>query len=192
MEEEVLVLIQGNMKTVNKLLQEVNDTLGPEETEFEKDPKLKLNIPSGYIRTVYDFRTRLPCVKDKVLQYNIAYQLQLSDFFSWLLTRTNVSLTVREMLIKYGIVLMGSIAESLLVIFTTKNISFENKLRRLLGARKITQNTNDELKWLWDARLAIHPFELKQREYNKYKDEHFDRAVITVRTLLNELNRTCR
>jgi len=192
MEEELLLLLQGKMKTANDILQEVNDTLGPNETDYDKDPKLQLKIPTGYIRTAYDFRLRLACVKDKVLQYNIAYQLQLSDFFSWLLTRTNVSLTVREMLIKYGLVLMGSIAEALLVNFTTKNVSFEKKLKRLLDNKKITQKSFNELKWLWDTRLAIHPFELIQREYNKYKDTDYDRAIIAVRNLLNELNITCR
>lgn len=107
---------------INLLHQELNDILGPNETELDKDPRLKLKIPHGFIRPVYDFRIRLKCIKDKTLQYNLAYQLQLSDFFSWLLTRTNISLSVREMLIKYEIVLLSAIAEALTVNFETHNV----------------------------------------------------------------------
>jgi hypothetical protein len=191
MEEAIKESLIKKMKTVNTLLQEVSDTLGPDEFELEIPHELKLRIPRGYLRPAIHFRRKLLCVKDLNLKCNISYQLLLSDLFSWLLNRTDIAYTAREMLIKYEIVLMASIAETLRVIFTTKNISFEKGLERLLNNGKISPNTEAEICWLWKTRMDIHLFEIQVQEFRKYEDEHFNRAVFAVRTMLAELNKNC-
>jgi hypothetical protein len=182
-------ILVEKMLTVNTLLQEVNDTLGPNESELEKE--LKLRFPRGYIRTANDFRKRLICVKNSTLKSNIAYQLMLSDLFSWLINRTDLFGTVKEMLIKYEVANMASIAETLTVIFTSKNKSLKDRLQMLLKNDKITGDTAKEVWWLWKFRQGIHLFEIAEQEYNKYEEQHFDRAAITVRRLLDELNTKC-
>lgn len=190
MEKEQLYEMFSKM---NNLHQELNDILGTTETDLDKDSKLKLKIPTGYIRPVYDFRIRLKCVKDKVTQYNIAYQLQLSDFFSWVLNRTNISLSVREMLIKYEIVLLSAIAETLAVVSTSdKDMSFKDRIALLKTMGLISENTQDELNWLWKTRRPIHLYLLNEKEYGNYKDDDFNKAVFAVRNLLDELNYACK
>jgi hypothetical protein len=134
---------------------------------------------------------RLKCVKDSTAQSNIAYQLMMSDLFSWLLNRTDITLTVKEMVIKYEIVIMASIAETLTVIFTTKSKSFKARLPILVSNDKISPETAVELNWMWDFRTGIHLFELDETEHNKYDETHFDRATMTVRKLVDELNLIC-
>jgi hypothetical protein len=189
MEEQAMLMLYEKFSSINSMLQETHNILGPTETELDKDSKLKLRIPRGYIRTVYDFRQRLNCITDKVLKYNIAYQLQLSDFYSWILTRTDIGLSVREMLIKWGIILVASNADSLTAIFTTKNMPFKDRLKRLVKSEKISQSVQEEMIWLWDTRDAVHPHKQNKKEYNKYGDAHYNRAVIAVRDLLIELNK---
>ena len=67
MEEKEKTVLREHFKTINNLHQKLNDILGPEETELYKDPYLKLRIPTGYIRPVYDFRSRLSCVQDRIM-----------------------------------------------------------------------------------------------------------------------------
>lgn len=90
MEDILKQKLYDDFSTMNALLQKLNDILGPDETQLDKDPRLKIRIPTVYIRSVDDFCSRLSCVKDGILRRNLAYQLQLSDFFSWVLTRTDV------------------------------------------------------------------------------------------------------
>ena len=180
------------MATVNTLLQEVNNALGPEENELEKLRHMKLRFPRGYIRTAEYFRFRLACVKDETTKSNIAYQLMLSDVFSWLLNRTDVFGPTKGMIIKYEIAIMSSIAETLLVIFSPKNKkTFKERLKYLTQNDKVSRDTAKEIWWLWGFRNGIHLFELIAKEHNKYDETHFDKAVIGVRTLIDELEAKC-
>jgi hypothetical protein len=191
MEESIKQELIAKMKSINTLLQEVNDVLGCDEPELKIPSELKLRFPRGYIRPASTFRSRLTCMKDLTHKYNISYQLMLSDLFTWLLNRTDIALTIREMIIKYEIVLMASVAETLKDVFASERLSFPKGLLRLLSSKKISPNTFSEANWLWNTRVAIHPFELNQIEHKKYDDAQFDRAVFAVRNMLKELNTTC-
>ena len=190
MEQSVKDSLIEKMGTANQLLQEINDALGRETSEIEKD--LKLRFPRGYIRTADEFRNMFQCVKDDTMKSNIAYQLILSDVFSWLLNRTDLFGTSKEMLIKYEIALMSSVAESLLVIFAIGEKSYRSRLAYLVNNKIITRKVGIELWWLWKFRKGIHLFEIDVKEHQKYKEEHFDRAVIAVRNMVHELNTKCK
>lgn len=178
-----------SMKNANDTLQVVTYFLRHSgETDLTG---LKLRIPTEIIRTVRYFKLRLGCVKNPVLQKNLAYQLQLSDFFFWLLERTNISYSVREMIIKYSIVIMGSVAESLTFEVVGKKLrGFNDRVDFLRNKGMISDDCVKELKWLWVIRGGIHPFELTHKEFDKYKAHEFKRAFDATRALLDELNRT--
>jgi hypothetical protein len=141
------------------------------------------------MRTACEFRKKLRCVEDLTVKANISYQLVFSDFFSWLLNRTDIAFTVREMVIKYEIILMASIAEQLKAVFS--NDSFMKGINKLCKDGKISSKTDTELSWLWETRKGIHLYKLDTTEHNKYSDFDFDRAVIAVRSFMDELNVSC-
>jgi hypothetical protein len=88
MEKAVEESLISKMRSVNSLLQEVNDTLGPEVTEFEKISDMRLRFPRGYIRTADDFRKRLNLKSaslndsQKQIQLSINKSVNNSDFNS--------------------------------------------------------------------------------------------------------------
>jgi len=76
----------------------------------------KIQLPRGLIKTVHeitDFYKLYQIVKDRTLVRNIAYTFQYISFIDWLLDKTDICLTVREQTIKYGIVAVYSIIESI-------------------------------------------------------------------------------
>jgi hypothetical protein len=70
MDASELKALMEQMVIANKTIQLVNDKLGPDETTYDKDwhySRFKVNIPARYIRTVSEFRQRLKCINDDVL-----------------------------------------------------------------------------------------------------------------------------
>ncbi len=183
-EEELIVAIDE----INERLQAVNDYLGPNNHE-----SARIRFPRGYLRTCAHHRTKYSFLKDKTLQSNIAYAKMTTDIFRWMLNRTDVSLTAREMLIKQGISIMGSVAEAVLkAIFEGRpgggnKQSFNKRIERLHEQQRLKDKTKAELEWLWDVRNNVHLMLLDEREYNKYSIRDYNRAILALRALRVEL-----
>ena len=163
---------------INEKIQSVNDYLG--DRDFDE---ARLRFPRGYLRSCATHRGKYNFLEDKVLQRNISYAKLTTDIFRWLLNRTDISMVAREMLIKQGISIMGSVAESV-VKTVLKGLpgggnkqNFGKKVETLLLMEKIDEETRDELTWLWDTRGNIHLMLLEEPEYNKYTLEQYNRAV---------------
>ena len=82
---------------------------------------------------------------------------------------------------------MASIAETILTIFSSEK-SYNARVNDLLKREKIDATAAEELKWLWEFREGVHLFLIKDKEYNKYKAEHFNRAKKAVKQLIRQLN----
>jgi hypothetical protein len=185
--------LKNTIKQVNTSIQEINNFIGPDDPDQFDGSDFMIGLPIGYIRTAEYFRQQIPFIKDKDLSSNIAYTLQLSDFYCWLFNRTNIDLTVREMLIKNGLMLMASICETI-AVYVTKGIigkshAFCARIDRMITEELIDKDLAIELKDLWTKRKGIHLYELDKAEFNKYKYDDYSSAVILTHRLIDTYNR---
>ncbi|UKN00209.1 hypothetical protein K6119_10740 [Paracrocinitomix mangrovi] len=179
--------LEEKVNEVSALLKEISKYIGASTEDIDR--KYKIEFPRGYIRTAEQFRLKLTCIEDYTTKTNIAYQLMLSDLFTWLLNRTDIFGTVKEMIIKYQIAIMGSIVETITKQYVPSNKKgFTKRIDKMVEEEIITEHIGDECKWLWEIRTGIHLFELSEQEYGKYKSEHFDRATLAARALISHLN----
>lgn len=104
----------------------------------------------------------------------------LSDSIQWLLVRTDIASTAKEMLIKLYIVLVGSIVEACLkdTLKGKCGGSYCTKSKFLHEQKIITQKLNDDLDYIWDLRCKIHLIDIPSREYeNDYSINNLKRCV---------------
>ncbi len=163
---------------INERIQAVHDYLGDRNHE-----QARIRFPRGYLRTCAHHRGKYAFLNDKVLQSNIAYAKMTTDIFRWLLNRTDISLTAKEMLIKQGISIIGAVAESVVKTVLAgrpgggNKQNFKKRVETLFSTGTITQELKTELEWLWNTRNDVHLMLLDEREYNKYNITHYNRAV---------------
>lgn len=145
------------------VLQEIQGITGRESVE-----EAIVRFPRGFLRPAAVQRARFPFIDDDDLKANLAYTLILSDAVYWLLIRTDIAATAREMLIKLFIFLGGAMIESI-----TKNYlyglcgrGFRDRNQYLVDAGIITPQLKTDLDWVWDMRNNMHLFLLEEREYN--------------------------
>lgn len=120
------------LKTISKELSDLENFLRengvnvPEEN-ITLTPYEKIWIPSGYIRTVsyYTEKYKLyKLIEDEIIVKNIAYSLQTSDFFNYILNRFRIELSVKKVFYKYAIINIFSIIEAILYGIVKKCHSF--------------------------------------------------------------------
>lgn len=90
------------------LLQAIQDYLGRKPHEAAR-----VRFPRGYLRTASTLRKRFDFIENKELKSNLAYTLILSDVILWVLHRTDIAGTARDMLIKLFLFLGGTLIESI-------------------------------------------------------------------------------
>ena len=174
------------VERIGRDLQKLEDQL-----KASADERTEIRLPRGFIRTAYYFRKRYWFVNDENLRANIAYALILSDVYRWMLNRTGLIGTAREMLIKEGICLMGCLAESITKI-TLHGICGKNygtRVNKMRELKIIDAELQSKLKWLWKYRNREHLFLLEDREYQRYTLEHYNEAIRTIEGLRSSLAR---
>lgn len=171
---------------VGDKLQQIQDYLGQNPAGEHK-----VRFPRGFLRTANHFRNKLFFLDDRDVRDNLAYALILSDVYRWITNRTDLFGIAREMIIKSGIVLSGSIAETMIVEYTRGKINrqhgFCRRCDRMVADRIISGQLGEELKWLWEIRGGIHIYEVGEREYERYSMADYNRSIYTLRTLREEL-----
>lgn len=173
-------------KKVSNLAQEIQDYLGERNVD-----EGKIKFPYGFIRSADHFRRRFSFLDDHTLQTNIAYTLMLSDVLRWALNRMHVVGTVKEMLAKQVICIMGGVAESTTKQYLRGQVGnqagYKVRTRKLVDIGAIHQELQLELDWLWDTRMNEHLFLVGEREYQKYSIRESNRAVKAIRSLRDSL-----
>jgi hypothetical protein len=168
------------------LLQEIQDYLGKQHMEAGE-----VRFPRGYIRTAEEGRRRVAFIRDYTLRTNLSYTLMLSDVYSWILRRTDLAATAREMVIKAALFLGGSIAESILVGYYTgvlgRNQKYKKRTARLVSDGIVSEKVKHDLDWLWDMRNRQHLFLAEAREIDHYGNEDYLRAAVALRALVDGL-----
>lgn len=171
------------------LLQSIQDCVG---RDFSRQAKVR--FPRGYIRKAEEARRRLAFLKDRKLQSNIAYTMQLADVQHWLMMRTDLSGMAKEMVIKLQIFLLGTIVESVTKAYLRGQCggNFARRAAYLHEHGIVSEALRDDIVWLWDIRNHMHLFQLEEIEWlaNTYTVASHNKAVRTFRKLLAALNET--
>jgi len=175
------------VEIVDEHIQHIQDYLGQDNHAAGK-----IRFPRKFIRTADHFRKELAFIKDDNIRDNLAYALIQSDVYRWLTNRTDLFGTAKEMVMKSGIALMGSICETMAIDGTKgiigKKHSFCERCNRMVDKGFISENLKDELHWLWETRAAIHIYEINHREHEKYKMTDYNRAIKATRGLRDALD----
>jgi len=156
------------------------------------NPSAKVRFPRGFLRTASEQRSRLHFVDEIDLKSNLAYCLILSDTIHWLLTRTDISATAKEMLIKLHIFIGGTLIESITTNYLkgvrTPKKNYKLRTQSLVNLGIIDTTLKEDLDWIWDTRNNMHLFGLTEREYiNEYNSSSQSRAANAFRKLVEIL-----
>jgi hypothetical protein len=158
--------------------------------------RTKVRFPRGVLRTATYFREKFWFIRSENLRRNIAYTLILSDVYRWVLNRNDLWGTPREMLIKEGVCLVGSLAESItkdaLRGVCSKNTGYKARIKKLRELDAIDGKLQANLEWLWDYRNREHLFLVDEWEYGHYKLQHYNKAILTLRGLRDGLDKYFR
>jgi len=169
------------------LLQEIQNYVG---RDFSKSAKVR--FPRGFIRKALEGRGKISFVKDANLRSNISYTMLLSDIQHWLLIRTDLSGTAKEMIIKLQMFLLGSIIESLTKVYLKGRCggNFCKRTAYLKDHSFISQELQTEIDWLWDMRNKMHLFLVDNSEWQSadYTVANHNRAVQAFKALLEKLS----
>lgn len=155
------------------------------EREYRTDAKIR--FPRGWIRKAPELRKRFWFFEGDALKRNLSYQLIFSDVLMWLLNRTDIFGSAKEMVIKEGICLFASQCETMLKVYCGQNVAkkkgYAGRVEWLHEQQIIDNRGKDELLWLWDARAASHVFLVEHREHEKYAITDYNRARKAYRVL---------
>ena len=169
-------------------LQRLEDRL-----KLDGDRKCKVRFPRGFLRTADHFRKRWWFIRDDTLRRNLAYSLILSDVYRWLMNRTDLWGTAREMIIKEGVCLVGAVVESVtkdaMQKHCGKQTGFKKRTAKMAELGVITPALQGSLDALWDWRNREHLFMLDRWEYQEYTLAHYNGAIITLRQLREALEK---
>ena len=170
------------VREAGELLQQIQDYVG---REFHKQAKVR--FPRGFLRTAQQARTRIPFLPDSNFKSNLSYAMMLSDVQHWLLARTDISGTAKEMVIKLQIFLLGTMAESISKVHLHGKCggNYKRRTEYMFEQKMLTWQVKEELDWLWDMRNLMHLFQVDEHEWlsTNYTVMNHNRAVKALRSL---------
>ena len=211
--------VSQELNSIEDFLRENGIDIPNQNITLESDEKIW--IPRGYIRTVqyYEHKYRLhDLLGDEILAKNIAYALQASDFFNYMLNRFRIELSVGKVFFKYAIINIFSVVESLLYGIINKchshcslddrvcknnvgcdfyfkkanKYSFKNLLQILSqkGLVRMPDEIQDKLLELKALRDNIHLWDVKDKDYfnDNYNLTNYNFLVRVLQVLKEDLN----
>jgi hypothetical protein len=166
------------------LVQQIHDYV---QRDFSKSARLR--FPRGYLRTAAEARSRVNFLTDTRLRSNIAYTILLSDVQHWILERTDLSGMARAMVIKLQIFLLGTLVESITMVYLRGHCggNFCRRTKYLCDTGIINAPLKNDIDWLWELRNRMHLFQLNDIEWRStdYTVDNHNRAVRAFNGLLN-------
>ena len=167
----------------NAAIQRIQDLAGREQSEAAR-----IRFPRGYLREAGRWRAALPFVRANNVRNNVAYTLMMHDVQAWVLKRTDLAGHARDMLVKGAIAVLGSIAEALLIDYTSPPMGrrqrFSSRVEHLTETTVLDEELAGELLWLWSLRNRQHIYELTAPEFNFYSADDHPRAEAAVARLI--------
>lgn len=181
-QELVLAVAQAG-----SLLQQIQDYAGQQFTPFAQ-----VRFPRGYIRTAEQARDQFPFLPASAFKSNVSYAMMLCDVQKWLLSRTDLFGTAKEMVVKIQIFMLGTVAESITKVHLRGQCggNYKNRTQFLVDRRLIEEELKVELDWLWDMRNLMHLFQVEEHEWlsKDYSTENYQRAARALQGLAEALN----
>ena len=176
-------------KEIGRLFSEMEEYIRNNSIE-----KVSIRFPRGVLRKADDFRSELYFIDDSTFKTNIAYHLMLTDLYHWFLNRFDIGLTAQEMLIKAEFCLYGNICGAIAQCFDKKLLNLEQVgVKRALSALIKNGIIDEDLKKrimdIWGQRNKEHILSLKEKEYDKYNLEKYDKTVFTWREFKKSLQK---
>lgn len=183
--------LEEAVNEAGRLLQDIQDYV---KRDFTKPAGVR--FPRGYVRTAEQARKRLGFLDNSLnnpaLKSNIAYTMMLSDVQHWLLVRTDLFGTAKEMVIKLHLFLLGSIVESVTKVYLRGRCggNYGKRTEYLEKQTIISSELRMELDWLWELRNRMHLFQIEKIEWlsTDYTVHNHNRAVNAFKKLLELLN----
>jgi hypothetical protein len=174
--------LESKVQEASALLQEIQDYV---KRDFTKAAKVR--FPRGFLRTAAEARERLPFLERSHFKSNVSYALMLSDVQHWLLARTDISGTAKEMVIKLQIFLLGTVVESITKVYLRGRCggNYKRRTEFLVEKQLISPEVKVELDWLWDMRNRMHLFQVEEHEWlsTEYSAANHNRAVRSFKAL---------
>lgn len=180
------VELRAAAEQAGTLLQEIQNYVGRNPNQ-----NAQVRFPRGFIRTAAVQRARLGFVADDILKTNLSYALMLSDVIYWMMLRTDIATTAKDMLVKLYISLGGNMIESITkeYLHGICGRSFKRRSTYLVDAGVLPADLKIEIDWVWDMRNNMHLFDLEATEYeNEYTVESHNRCTAAFKALLDALN----
>ena len=203
MDKEIKTKIIQNNKRISELLSDNENTImeagyKPPTRNYSVESEDRIKIPAGYIRTTQQFVSNyhlMELVLDNNTRKNIAYALQLSDYYNFIVNRFFVWGSVETMFYKQMFVNIISIIEALInesanrinsfckncssISKCKKNINKNERLNmkeaatklRSLGILNISSDDLERLIELYDYRNRVH---IRLNEQNEFLDDSFN------------------
>ncbi len=116
---------------------------------------------------------------------------RVSDVIHWLLIRTDLGLTAKQMLIKLQLFLLGALVESITKGHLKGRCGghYRKRTQYLVSHRIINVDLKKDLDWIWEMRNHMHLFLITDSEYNctDYSHENLHRGVTAFKQLLTDL-----
>ena len=175
----------NSIDLMNKKISNISNLIIELESEFKKEkpePKREsIRFPRSVIKKARSYKDYFPFIVDDTLNANIAYTLQLTDVYKWILNWFDIGLTAKQMLIKHGIALFTIVIEALAFDFVKHYSShkehsrFSKNLKKLLKAKIINQeafNDFDKCRCMRDD-IHLHRLDLPEREKYDMKAYNF-------------------
>jgi len=179
--------LQSAVEQANELIQEIQNYVGRERSNAAR-----IRFPRGYIRTAESQRRRLNFLEDYHVRSNIAFTMMLADVQHWLLVRTDIGGSAREMIIKLQFFLLASVVETVTRIYLHGRCGdgYKRRTNYLVEHGVLDQELKDDLDWLWDMRNRWHLFQLDHTEWSSrdYTVRNHNRAVRAFQSLIDCLN----
>ncbi len=174
-------------RKAGELLQNIQDYLGDRKSE-----EGRVRFPRGFIKGADDYRSKLPSYVKSPLRDNIAYALMMTDVLRWLATRTDITATALDMIIKQGIAIVASVAEALSIrkghVGLGKSKSLRDRISSYNETGVISDNLWRDLVWLWKKRQGVHLYDLEHSEYHiGYTRDEYNRARRTLSKFIDAL-----
>ena len=203
MDKEKEAQIIENNKSISELLSSneniiIKEGYKPPVSNYSVDRDDRIKIPAGYIRTAQQFVTAYhltELVLDNSTRKNIAYALQLSDYYNYLVNRFYVWGSVETMFYKQMFVNIISVIEALINESANRINSYCKKCASISKCKKnINKNDRETMKCaatklqdleilnissddlerlieLYDYRNKVH---IRLNEQNEFLDDKFN------------------
>jgi hypothetical protein len=169
------------------LLQQIQDYAGQQFSPFAK-----VRFPRGYIRTAEQARDQFPFLPASAFKSNLSYAMMLCDVQKWVLARTDLFGTAKEMVVKLQIFMLGNVAESVTKVHLRGQCggNYKKRTEFMVDRKLIQPDLKVELDWLWDMRNLMHLFQVEEHEWlsKDYTAENYQRAARALNALTEALH----